>query len=43
MRKIKVSIVIPVYNSSKFLVQCLDSIVNQSYNNIEIILVDDGS
>lgn len=39
----KVSIVIPVYNVEKYLHQCVDSIINQSYDNKEIILVDDGS
>ena len=39
----KFSIVVPVYNSEIFLTECLDSIINQSYKNIEIILVDDGS
>ena len=39
----KVSVVIPVYNVEKFLKECLNSIVNQSLEDIEIICVNDGS
>ncbi len=39
----QISIVVPIYNSDKELSQCLDSIINQSYKALEIILVDDGS
>ena len=39
----KISIIIPVYNAEKYIKQCIESIINQDYKNIEIILVDDGS
>ena len=39
----KISIIIPVYNVEKYLRRCLNSIINQTYKDIEIILVDDGS
>lgn len=41
--KIKLSIIVPVYNSEKYLAKCLDSLTNQTLCNIEIILVNDGS
>ena len=39
----KVSVIIPIYNVEKYLEKCLDSIIKQSYTNLEIILVNDGS
>lgn len=38
-----ISVVVPVYNSKKYLHRCIDSILNQSYKNLEIILIDDES
>lgn len=37
------SVIVPVYKVEKYLNRCLDSIIKQTYKNLEIILVDDGS
>ncbi len=39
----KISVVVPIYNAEKTLTRCVDSLRNQTYNNIEILLIDDGS
>lgn len=38
-----ISIIVPVYNTEKYIERCIDSIINQTYSNIEIILIDDGT
>jgi len=39
----KISIIIPIYNSEKYLSRCLETVINQTYSKLEIILVNDGS
>lgn len=43
MNKVDISIIVPVYNVKLYLERCMKSLINQTYNNYEIILVDDGS
>ena len=40
---LKISVIVPVYNVEKFLPFCIESIINQTYKDLEIILIDDGS
>ena len=38
-----ITILVPFYNVEKYITQCIESIINQTYKNLEIILIDDGS
>ena len=38
-----ISIIVPIYNIAEYASECIQSLINQTYKNIEIILVDDGS
>ena len=42
-RKILISVIIPLYNAEKYLVNCIESVINQSYEKIEVLLINDGS
>mgnify|MGYP000030085872 FL=1 len=43
MKKDLISVILPIYNVSDYLDRCMESVINQTYRNIEIIMVDDGS
>ena len=38
-----ITVIIPIYNASKYLSQCLDSVLSQTYKHLQIILINDGS
>jgi glycosyltransferase involved in cell wall biosynthesis len=42
-KRLKVSVIVPVYNSEKFINACVDSLLGQTYSEIEVVVVDDGS
>ena len=39
----KISVIVPVYNLEKYIAQCIESIIDQTYKDLEILLIDDGS
>ena len=43
MKAQNISVIVPVYNSAKYLPKCIESIIKQTYKAIEILLIDDGS
>ena len=43
MSDYKISVIVPVYNKENYLSRCVDSLLGQTYENLEILLVDDGS
>ena len=42
-QNLKISVIVPLYNVEKYVSACVESVLNQTYKNTEIILVDDGS
>lgn len=43
MNNPKVTVIMPIYNVAPYLAKCIESVLNQSYKNFELFLVDDGS
>lgn len=43
MQKLKIGVIIPIYNVAKYLRECLDSVLHQSYQNFAVVLINDGS
>ena len=43
MENPKISVIVPVYNAEKYLRRCVDSILAQTFNDFELLLIDDGS
>ena len=43
MSSVKISVIVPVYNAEKYLNECISSIINQTFEDIEVICIDDGS
>ena len=39
----KISVIVPIYNCEKYISKCIESIINQTFHDLEIILIDDGS
>ena len=39
----KISVIIPVYNTEKYLKRCFDSVIEQNYPNVELVIINDGS